>query len=217
MRWKLYGPSSVLITFADRIGDDAFDVCRAIATDLEANPPPGLVEYVPAFTTILVEFDPTQHERMNVLAADLVARFERLTIAAAPPAPIKEIPVRYDGEDLDAVAAARGLTTGEVIDLHSRPIYKVYLLGFSPGFPYLGDLDQRLHTPRLATPRVCVAAGSVAIGGEHTGIYSVDGPGGWSIIGHTSVPMFVPRRGGSADGMFFLRAGDQVRFVPVIG
>jgi len=86
------------------------------------------------------------------------------------------------------------------------------MLGFSPGFPYLGDLDARLHTSRLASPRTCVPAGSVAIGGEHTGIYSVEGPGGWNIIGHTSVKLFDPAKQGAE--MFLLRQGDCVRFVP---
>jgi len=108
-----------------------------------------------------------------------------------------------------------GLTTSEVIDLHSAPVYKVYLLGFSPGFPYLGELNERLHTPRLTTPRARITAGSVAIGGEHTGVYSVDSPGGWNVIGHTSVPMFVPAVGDAAEEMFFLRPGDRVKFVPI--
>ena len=89
------------------------------------------------------------------------------------------------------------------------------MLGFSPGFPYLGDLDSRLHTPRLASPRTHVAAGSVAIGGSHTGIYSVDGPGGWNIIGHTNLKPFNSARDGAE--MFFLRQGDRVRFVPQHG
>ena len=104
------------------------------------------------------------------------------------------------------------MTARDVAELHSSTLYKVYLLGFSPGFPYLGDLDSRLHTPRLPSPRTRVPAGTVAIGGEHTGIYSVEGPGGWNIIGHTKVKLFDP----SSDGpeMSLLRQGDRVRFVP---
>jgi KipI family sensor histidine kinase inhibitor len=107
------------------------------------------------------------------------------------------------------------LTTREVGELHSATLYKVYLLGFAPGFPYLGDLDPRLHTPRLAAPRPRVAAGSVAIGGEHTGIYSVDSPGGWNIIGRTTARLFDPARTGEDEReMFLLRPGDRVKFVP---
>jgi KipI family sensor histidine kinase inhibitor len=92
------------------------------------------------------------------------------------------------------------------------------MLGFSPGFPYLGDLDPRLHTPRLASPRAKVRAGSVAIGGEHTGIYTVESPGGWNIIGHTPLKIFDPARGASERNeraMFFLKHGDRVKFVPL--
>jgi len=103
--------------------------------------------------------------------------------------------------------------------LHCEPVYKVYCLGFAPGFPYLGDLNPRLHTPRLATPRTRVPAGSVAIGGEHTGIYSVESPGGWNIIGRTTVALFDPSRRDEHDeaAAFLLRAGDRVKFVRVAG
>jgi KipI family sensor histidine kinase inhibitor len=129
----------------------------------------------------------------------------------------KEIPVVYDGEDLGPLADEKGMAVTEVIQLHSQPIYKVYLLGFSPGFPYLGDLDQRLHTPRRTSPRTHVPAGSVAIGGEHTGIYSVGSPGGWHIIGHTTVAMFNHEQlatDSDPKSLFFLEPGDRVKFVP---
>ncbi|HEY6168504.1 MAG TPA: 5-oxoprolinase subunit PxpB [Verrucomicrobiae bacterium] len=218
MRCTPYGPTALLFTFAERVGDEAFALGRALVAELERNPPPGLVEHVPAFTTVLLEFDPEAVRDPGALAQELIRRFSELKATAGAPAPIKEIPVSYDGEDLDAVARAHQLTTAEVRELHSAPIYKVYLLGFSPGFPYLGDLDPRLHMPRLATPRPRVRAGSVAIGGEHTGIYSVDSPGGWNVIGHTPLKIFDPLRGhpnGPDEGMFFLKPGDRVTFVPM--
>ena len=110
------------------------------------------------------------------------------------------------------------MTVEQVCELHSAPVYRVYMLGFSPGFPYLGDLDPRLHTPRLASPRAKVRAGSVAIGGEHTGVYTVDSPGGWNIIGHTPLKIFDPLRGdpnGQDEAMFWLKPGDRVKFVRV--
>jgi inhibitor of KinA len=121
--------------------------------------------------------------------------------------------VRYDGSDLERVAQANQLSVAQLCELHAAPVYKVYMLGFAPGFPYLGDLDPRLHTPRLPAPRARVAAGSVAIGGEHTGIYSVETPGGWNIIGRTPVKLFDPAR--EDEAMFLLRAGDRVKFVPL--
>lgn len=124
---------------------------------------------------------------------------------------IKQIPVTYGGKsgpDLTDVANRCGLTTKEVIQIHSEPLYFVYFLGFLPGFPYLGGLDARIHTPRRSVPRNSVMAGSVAIGGEQTGVYPVESPGGWHIIGKTDVKMM-----GSAD-QTFVRPGDWVQFVP---
>jgi KipI family sensor histidine kinase inhibitor len=212
MRWIRYGSNAMLITFSKKVNDEAFQRGRALVAELEKRPPAGLVEFVPAFTTLLLEFDPRVVADLEIAAAELMPRLKNTLTAITPPAPTKEIPVRYDGEDLEHVAKLHGLTITEVAELHAATIYKVYMLGFAPGFPYLGELDSRLHTPRLATPRPRVRAGSVAIGGEHTGIYSVDSPGGWNIIGHTSTKLFDPTRRESA--IFFLRAGDRVKFIP---
>ncbi len=215
MKWLPYGPHALLLQFADRVGDAAFARGRAIAAELEQHPPAGLVEVVPAFTTILLEFDPRVVPDTNSMAIDLEKRLAHAAEIKPPPAPLKEIPVIYDGPDLQRVAELHRLTIAEVCKIHAATIYKVYMLGFSPGFPYLGDLDPRLHTPRLASPRPRVPAGSVAIGGEHTGIYSVDTPGGWNIIGRILVKLFDPASQGEA--MFFLRPGDRVKFVPLDG
>ena len=206
IQWSRDGPNAVLLRFADAPGDEAFARSRALAATLEHNPPVGLVDYVPAFTTMVLEFGSQVPERIP----ELIEELERGAIAELPPEPTKEISVIYNGPDLKRVAEIRGLTTAEVIELHAARTYKVYMLGFSPGFPYLGDLDPRLHTPRLASPRTRVAAGSVAIGGSHTGIYSVDTPGGWNIIGFTEAKLFDPTR----ERVFLLEAGDRVRFVP---
>lgn len=214
MNWIPYGPDAWLFQFAARVGDEAFARGRAIAAELERNPPHGLVEFVPSFTTILLEFSPGTIDAAGL--SSLGARLRAISAHALPPAPVKEIPVVYDGPDLGRVAEAHGLRTKEVGEMHSATVYKVYLLGFAPGFPYMGELNSRLHTPRLAAPRPRVAAGSVAIGGEHTGIYPVDSPGGWNIIGHTTSRLFDPARDGN-DGraMFLLEPGDRVRFVPM--
>jgi inhibitor of KinA len=210
MNWLPYGPKGLLFRFGEKIGDEAFATGSVITAELERNPPRGMVEFVPAFTTVLVRFE--EEEQVTAARADLLRRFERC--ASVPPSsrPITEIPVAYNGVDLEHVAELHQLTTREVAELHSATLYKVYMLGFSPGFPYLGDLDARLHTPRLSSPRTRVPAGAVAIGGEHTGIYSVEGPGGWNIIGYTQVKLFDSSRDGA--GMFLLRQGDRVRFVP---
>jgi KipI family sensor histidine kinase inhibitor len=113
--------------------------------------------------------------------------------------------------DLETVAASKGLTQAEVIRLHSQREYTVYMMGFMPGFAYLGRVDERLITPRLESPRTLVRAGSVAIAGEQTGIYPLDSPGGWNLIGWTPLKLFDP----ASETPFLLRPGDIVRFVPV--
>jgi KipI family sensor histidine kinase inhibitor len=218
MNWVSYGPRSLLFRFAEHVGEAALARQRGIVTDLELHPPAGLVEFVPAFTTILLEFDPRIVPEPKHAAEELLRRFEAAGQAKLPATTAKEIPVRYDGEDLEAIASGRAMTVEKVCQLHCAPVYKVYMLGFSPGFPYLGDLDPRLHTPRLASPRAKVRAGSVAIGGEHTGVYTVDSPGGWNIIGHAPLKIFDPLRGepnGPDEAMFWLKPGDRVKFVRV--
>lgn len=217
MDWIPYGPNAVLIRFADKVGDESFQKSRAIVAELEIRPPQGLVEYVPAYTTMLLEFDPHETPDVPAVATDLVRRLRKASVQPAPPSRVVLIPVVYDGPDLERVAQLSKLTVAEVCQRHAQPVYKIFMLGFAPGFPYLGDLDPQLHTPRLPSPRPRVRAGSVAIGGEHTGIYSVDGPGGWNIIGHTSVTLFDPNKfqaGGDDEDAFYLRPGDQVQFIP---
>jgi inhibitor of KinA len=218
MNWAPYGPNAWLLRFADSLGDETFARGRSIAASLEQHPPEGLLEFVPSFTSVLLEFKPGAIPDPTTQLEDLARRFTSAIRRPPAPRPIKEIPVVYDGPDLERVANMRGLTPAKVGELHSAVVYKVYVIGFSPGFPYLGDLDSRLHTPRLESPRQRVAAGSVAIGGEHTGIYSVESPGGWNIIGRTSVVLFAPERKNDREGdaaIFWLKAGDRVRLVPV--
>jgi KipI family sensor histidine kinase inhibitor len=206
-----YGPNAWLLRFAEQPGEAAFQTMRAIARELDAHPPPGLREYVPGYTSVLVEFSPGTAD-----VAKLARHLGNHLDATVEPGPIKDIPVIYDGPDLAHVADHTGLTLAEVCECHAATVYRVALIGFAPGFPYLEGLDPALHTPRLDAPRPCVEAGSVAIGGGHTGIYSVSGPGGWNLIGRTDVRLFDPARatpGREAD-MCHLQPGDRVRFVP---
>jgi inhibitor of KinA len=199
----------VMIYFADEVGAEAFHRGRAISAALERRPPPGLREFVVSFTSVLLEFLPADDPDGDAMVSALR---EAMDAPAPAPAPAKVIRVRYGGPDLGRVAEHARLSEREVIEVHAGSNYRVYSLGFAPGFPYLGDLDPRLRVPRLTTPRVRVPAGSVAIGGEHTGIYPLDSPGGWNLIGHTETRLFAPEAAGEA--RFFLRAGDLVRFVP---
>jgi inhibitor of KinA len=161
---------------------------------------------VAAHGTVTVTFDPDQ-----VTHAALAAAIRRLAGKRPPidePGRLHRIPVVYDGRDLEEVASRLGLSTREVIELHGRPIYRVFLVGFVPGWAYLGPLPDELVLPRRAVPRTEVPAGSVAIAGQETGIYPLPAPGGWNLIGRTSVRLFLP----NSDPPSLFRAGDRVKF-----
>ncbi len=203
-----YGPHAWLLRFAERADETAFRHGQRWLTHCQQHSWAGLVEVVPAFTTLLLVFAPgSAPPRLEPLSVPPEALSEESSAER-----LREIPVHYGGADLERVAHRAGLSEEEVIERHCGTVYRVHCLGFAPGFPYLGGLDPRLHTPRLATPRPRVPAGSVAIGGEHAGIYSIASPGGWNLIGSTPVPLFQPDAN-TAETMFLLRAGDRVKFV----
>lgn len=188
---------------------------------------PGVIEIVPAYAVVTVFFEPAEvdpevlREQLGHLASiEYVLPSSRLPVLSTdrpPDRPASQrssrlitIPTRYDGPDLAQVAADTGLSESEVIRRHSQIEYRVYLLGFAPGFAYLGELDPALVIPRRSTPRTRVPAGSVAIAGAQTGVYPLATPGGWHLIGTTSLRMFDPAREPAA----LLRVGDRVRFEP---
>ena len=168
--------------------------------------PPGVVELVPAYRTVLIVADPGQAEALD----DLAARLPDLELppAEAVAGETVEIPVRYDGEDLPEVAGLTGLEPEEVVRRHTAPEYTVAFLGFSPGFPYLVGLDPALEVPRRDTPRTSIPAGSVGLAGNQTGIYPTATPGGWQLIGRTEVTLFDPAR----DPPALLAPGTRLRF-----
>ena len=214
-RVEPYGPGALLVRFPNPAHDAAFLHAQWLQQHFAAHPLPGLIETTPGFSTLLLEFDPALRPSPNSLAS-LLDRLPLPALSAPPPQRVVEVPVHYDGPDLDRVAAQCGLSPQEVVTLHSAPVYRVQILGFSPGFPYLAGLDPKLHVPRMATPRPKVPAGSVAIGGEHTGIYPVATAGGWHLIGRTSLTLLDLDRAAREDReAFLLHPGDGVRFVAV--
>ena len=172
----------------------------------------GIIETVPTFRSLMIVYDP-----MKWNFGKLKRKVMRMPVAESEQAAAGrcvEIPVCYGGsygEDLKDVAAHAGLTEDEVIRLHSEREYPVYMIGFLPGFPYLGGMDSRLETPRLSSPRTAIPAGSVGIGGAQTGIYPLESPGGWRLIGRTPLRLYDPER----EEPVWLRAGDTIRFVPI--
>ncbi|GAA1700176.1 5-oxoprolinase subunit PxpB [Fodinicola feengrottensis] len=185
---------------------DDLDQVAGLRAGLVADLPAGAVEVVPAARTVLVTFDPdvTTFDRLSAAVRDVPLRMTD-AIAGA----LVEIPVRYDGEDLDDVAKATGLSRAEVIARHQGPEYQVAFCGFAPGFGYLTGIDPALRLPRRSTPRTRVPAGSVAIAGEFTGVYPTVSPGGWHLLGHSELAMWDLDR----DPPAALAPGDRVRFV----
>lgn len=174
---------------------------------------PGVRELVPAYCALTVQYDPAvlSAERLIPLLTELCGRLDG---AQAQKGELVELPVWYGGfcgPDLGFVAQHAGMTPEQAVALHSAADYLIYMLGFTPGFPYLGGMDVRIAAPRLSSPRVRIPAGSVGIAGEQTGVYPIASPGGWQIIGRTPLKLFDPGR----EQPFLLSAGQKVRFVPI--
>jgi KipI family sensor histidine kinase inhibitor len=206
------GDSAVVVVLGDNVDANVAARVRAAVSEIEHHPLAGVVDVVPAFASVAVFFDPRQAPTFDVMRVELEARVARSDAAVVgQEARVVEIPVCYggeDGPDLEAVAERARLPVAEVVTLHAAADYLVHAIGFVPGFPYLGGLPAALQTPRRATPRAKVPAGSVGIGGAQTGIYSMETPGGWNIIGRTPLTLFDARR----DPPALLQAGDRVRF-----
>jgi inhibitor of KinA len=205
--------SSLLVSFGDAISLEASRSVVALTRALNAEPAPGVRNLHPAYTTLLIVFDPLEADHDDVRA--VVAERVR-DLSHAPPLEPRTVtvPVCYGGEfgpDLEGLAQLRGLTPDRVIELHASAEYIAYFIGFVPGFAYLGGLPPELAAPRLSAPRAKVPAGSVGIAGNQTGVYPFETPGGWRLIGRTPAAMFQPGR----DPMSLIAMGDRVRFMPV--
>lgn len=212
--WIPYGPSAALFRFSDSIAER--HKLEKITAALEKEYPEDLLEYIPGLSTLLLVFRTARNSSLREQVETVSAWMEKVAVHSEANPVLHEIPVCYNGPDLKSLAQHHRLSPEEVVAIHSGTLYSVHMLGFSPGFPYLGPLDPRLHTPRLASPRSRIAPGSVAIGGPHTGIYTVESAGGWHLLGQTRVKIFDPSRSapGREKEMFLLRPGDRVRFVP---
>lgn len=210
---KPLGDSALLIELGEEINLALNQRVHTLDALLQNDPIPGILETVPAYSTLLIHYDPL------TLTFDQVTNWVRDKMTQLDESfhrtPRRlEVPVRYggaSGPDLEAAAVSKNISPADVIRIHSGREYTVYMMGFTPGFPYMGKLDERLIMPRLETPRTYVKAGSVAIADSQTGIYPLDSPGGWHLIGWTLLKLFDPTR----DIPFLFSPGDLVKFIPV--
>jgi KipI family sensor histidine kinase inhibitor len=213
VQFKPSSDQSLLVYFGHAITLQAHERVRRLLRLIELEPIAGVRNLHPAYCSLLVKFDALklQHDELEAILRKYLERLEEVSL----PEPRQvEIPVCYGGEygpDLVDVAAMHGMTPAQAIELHTSSSYVVYFLGFVPGFAYLGELPEGLVTPRLATPRRMVPAGSVGIAGSQTGVYPFATPGGWRLLGRTPMAIFRTDR----PGFSLLSIGDHVRFVPV--
>jgi KipI family sensor histidine kinase inhibitor len=207
------GDSALIIKAGDVISEEVNLTVRKLLKRLEEENIQGITDFIPAYNELMVCYDPAKIgyrrllESLRACAADPGA-------ILLPPAEVVHVPVLYGGEagpDLHHVAEHNGLAAEDVIRIHSSADCLVYMLGFTPGFCYLGGMDKRIATPRHETPRLKIPAGSVGIAGEQTGIYPFESPGGWQLIGRTPLRLFNP----DSRPEFLFSAGDYIRFYPV--
>ena len=211
--FRIMGDRSLLVELGDRISPDVNREVRELFVILDRNPVKGVLETVPAYRSLLIIYDPliTNSMLLQHQIEDLQKKSEVIDI---PEPKTVEIPVAYGGEfgpDLEWVARYHKTSTEEVIRLHTGTSYQVYMIGFTPGFPYMGELPERLATPRRQTPRTMIPEGSVAIAQRQTGIYPVESPGGWHILGRTPMKLFDPLQIPPT----LLEMGDLVRFFSI--
>jgi inhibitor of KinA len=212
-RIRLSGDRALLVEYGDGIDPVVNEKVRAMTALLKKNLPAGVEAVVPAYRSLSILYDPlaTTTARLAEILHALEADFCAAQIAEPKVVPI---PVCYGGEfgpDIGVVAEHTGLAEQEIVAVHASVDYPIYMIGFTPGFCYLGGLDRRLQTPRRKTPRTNLPAGSVGVAESQTGVYPVESPGGWQIIGQTPLRLFAPAR----KNPFLYEAGDRIRFVPV--
>jgi inhibitor of KinA len=207
------GDSALSVEFGSVIDPLINQQVQSLFSKLKSEPPLGLIDLIPTYRSLLVQYDPFvlsfKDFRKIIFSLGDLSNGVVETVG-----PLVEIPVCYGkdfGPDLGEVADFLHLSEGEVIEIHSKALYHVYMIGFTPGFPYMGGLDPRLFTPRKKVPREFVPAGTVGIADQQTGIYPLDSPGGWQLIGRTPVKLFDLNR----EEVFYLKPGDRVKFKPI--
>jgi KipI family sensor histidine kinase inhibitor len=208
------GEGCLVVEFGDAIDLEINARVQALRKKIESNPFPGFIDTVPTYRSLAVCFDALRSSPAERLEQLLLRMSENLVTEGGGDKELLSVPTCYEGDlapDLERVAAHTGLSPDEVIRRHAAKDCYCYMLGFVPGYSYLGGMDPALETPRLKEPREKIPAGSVAIGGKQTGIYPIDSPGGWNLIGMTPLRMFDPNR----NPAIFLNAGMWVRFVPI--
>ncbi|MCK8816903.1 5-oxoprolinase subunit PxpB [Natroniella sulfidigena] len=206
------GDKAVVVELGNQISTEINRKIRNFTLAIEKEGLEGVGEVVPTYRSLLITYDPLTIER-DLLIEKLKILEENLEEIELPQPKLVKIPTLYKGEGLEYVSQVNGLTAEEVVELHSKPKYLIYMLGFTPGFVYLGGLAEKLATPRLQEPLTKIPAGSVGIADNQTGIYPIESPGGWQLIGKTPVKLFDPdRKQPILEG---IESGNYIKFEPI--
>lgn len=225
---KPLGDSALIVQLGEGISPSIHELVSNLSTLLNDHPFEGFIESVPAYNNLTIYYNPivvhrsqinrethytllTPFQKVSSFMEELVQQIGNNKLHNER---VVTIPVLYGGEfgpDLEYVAKYHALSVDEVIQIHSESDYLVYMIGFAPGFPFMGGLNEQIATPRKETPRLVIAPGSVGIAGKQTGVYSLETPGGWQIIGRTPLDLFLP----TISPPTLLQAGDKIRFVPI--
>lgn len=209
-KYLICGDSALNMEFGNEISQEINDKIRAVTTLIENKKIKGINEVVPTYRSLMIHYNPLLVEYEELVS--LLREMEENIMNIELPLPeLIEIPVLYGGRwgpDIENVAHHNNLSVEDVIRIHTSSEYLIYMLGFTPGFPYLGGMDKRIATPRLQSPRTKIPAGSVGIAGEQTGVYPVQSPGGWQLIGSTPLELFNPVR----ENPILLKSGNYIVF-----
>jgi inhibitor of KinA len=213
MKISPLGDQAIIIELDKKIHPHIHQQIKSYEKAVEQNPFPGFIEMVLSYTTVTIFYDPLILS-YQAICEKMIQLYNKVEESDVPSSRVIDIPVCYGGDygpDLEFVAQHNNLTSEDVIRIHSEREYLVYMIGFAPGFPYLGGMSERIAAPRQANPRLEVPAGSVGVAGKQTGIYSLATPGGWQIIGRTPYSLFRSQEVPPS----LLQAGDHVQFVPI--
>ncbi|AVP54771.1 allophanate hydrolase [Clostridium tetani] len=207
------GDKALTIEYGNEISEDISSKVRSMMVALEINKIDGIVEIVPTYRSLMVHYNPLiiGYDKLVNKVKSLENKLQDISL---PEPEVIEIPTVYGGEygpDIGNVAKHNKITVEEVVKIHSSKEYLIYMLGFTPGFPYLGGMNGKIATPRLKSPRTKINKGSVGIAGSQTGIYPIDSPGGWQLIGKTPLKLYEPNR----EVPILLKAGNYIKFVPI--
>jgi KipI family sensor histidine kinase inhibitor len=212
-KYLLAGDKAITVEFGDEIKEEINKLVRSMSYAINNKNIKGIIEIIPTYRSISIQYNP-----LEITIGDLIERlkeiYANIDSIQLPPAKVIEIPTVYGGEygpDIEFVSQYNNISTDEVIKFHTSVDYLIYMLGFTPGFTYLGGLPREIETPRLKTPRTKIPAGSTGIAGKQTGIYPIESPGGWQLIGRTPLKLYDPKR----NPPIILNAGDYLRFISI--